>query len=209
MMSRDSTTSNVRAIVEEGMIQKVGRGNSILFWHDSWCDCGPLKGSFPRLFLLSMQRYAFINQVGEWHVGQWSWKLRWRRALYDWEIEEANTLERLIEQHCPQSEVADGVCWRGSTDVAYPMKRIAGKLHSPSPPTPILPKSALLNIWKNCVPPRAKLTLWLANLERLKTGDLLVEKGIIDAQQALCPFCNLAMESNSHALLLGVHGWRS
>lgn len=32
LMSNVPSTSNVRAIVEEGMLQKVGRGNSILFF---------------------------------------------------------------------------------------------------------------------------------------------------------------------------------
>ena len=45
------------------------------------------------------------------------------------------------------------------------------------------------------------MSVWLASLERLKTGDFLLEKGIIDSQRATCPFCNTATELNSHILL--------
>lgn len=44
------------------------------------------------------------------------------------------------------------------------------------------------------------MTLWFALMGKLKTGDFLVEKGILVAQHALYPFCNLEVESNSHIL---------
>lgn len=49
--------------------------------------------------------------------------------------------------------------------------------------------------------------MWLAYLEKLKTGDKLVEKGIIEPQHALCPFCSLEMESNSHILFSCMFSW--
>ena len=43
--------------------------------------------------------------------------------------------------------------------------------------------------------PRARLTLWMANLEKLKIGDFLVEKGIINLPEAMCPFLWLGIEN--------------
>ena len=57
------------------------------------------------------------------------------------------------------------------------------------------------------IPPRAQLYVWMENLEKLKTGDFLAEKGIIDFQQAICPFCNLEVESNSHILFTCRFSW--
>ena len=36
---------------------------------------------------------------------------------------------------------------------------------------------------------------------------MLLEKGIIDPQQALCPFCNLEIETNSHMLFTCSFSW--
>lgn len=72
MMSEDIDTSRIRVIIEDGMLLNVGSGDSILFSHDRWCDVGPLKGAFPRLFSLSTQKNLFINQIGVWNDGVWS-----------------------------------------------------------------------------------------------------------------------------------------
>ena len=85
MMKNDVLTSKIRTTIEEGMILSVGSGNSILFWHDKWCDQGPLKDAFPRLYSISTQKNNFITHMGYWHEGYWAWTLSWRRNLYDWE----------------------------------------------------------------------------------------------------------------------------
>ena len=51
------------------------------------------------------------------------------------------------------------------------------------------------------------MTIWLAHLEKLKTGDSLMDKGIITPQQALCPFCSLEVETNSHVLFTCTFSW--
>lgn len=79
-------TVKIRSIIEDGLILKVGNGESILFWHDRWCDGGPLKVVFPRLFSISSQKNCFISQMGYWQEGSWKWCLSWRRTLFDWEI---------------------------------------------------------------------------------------------------------------------------
>lgn len=66
LISNDEVTSKIRSIVEEGMMLSVGCGASILFWHDKWCEGGPLKRLFPSLFAVSSQKNLFINQMGHW-----------------------------------------------------------------------------------------------------------------------------------------------
>ena len=75
--------------------------------------------------------------------------------------------------------------------------------------TPTLPKPIVNIVWHNFTPLRAKLAVWLANLEKLKTGDFLVEKGIISPQEAVCPYCNLEIETNSHILFTCRFAWSS
>ena len=151
MLSDDVGTSKIRTIIEEGMLLNVGCGDSILFWHDRWCEAGPLKGAFPRLFTLSLQKNLFINKMDDWNEGTWSWNIRWRRVLYDWKNEEVLRLENLIEQKMPRKKTADGVYWRASGNYSFPSKSIVDKVYESS--VPILSKPIINTIWQNCVPP--------------------------------------------------------
>ena len=66
LLSNDTDTSKIRAIIEEGMIVRVGNGDSVHFWHDNWCEAGILKGTFPRLFAISLQKNLLVSQMGVW-----------------------------------------------------------------------------------------------------------------------------------------------
>ena len=205
LVGNDPDTVKVRTIIEEGMVLRVGDGSSIRFWHDKWCEAGILKCTFPRFFALSLQRNAQINQMGEWTENSWVWNLQWRRPLYDWEIEDVRILQHIVQQHGPKWDTQDGVLWQRTEVASYPTKCINAKFNETM-------CSSLSNviapiIWKNFIPPRAKLTVWLANMEKLKTGDFLVEKGIVSPQNAWCPFCRNELESNSHIIFACRFAW--
>ena len=109
LMSNEATTSKIRSIIEEDMIIKVGNGTSVRFWHDRWCETGILKRIFPRLHAISPQKNCFISQMGHWIDEAWTWNLEWRRALYEWEQHEVNTLRHHIEHKGPNIEMGDSV----------------------------------------------------------------------------------------------------
>ena len=71
----------------------------------------------------------------------------------------------------------DGVYWKHTGSLCYPIKSIGAKINESCNPS--LPKPIINMVWRKFIPPRAQLSVWLANLEKLKTGDFLVEKGII------------------------------
>ncbi|XP_057538031.1 uncharacterized protein LOC130815560 [Amaranthus tricolor] len=143
--------------------------------------------------------------MGEWFGNSWVWNLQWRRLLYDWEIEDLRGLEHMIQLNEPKRDTEDGVLWHSTEVASYPTKCIYAKFNDS--PGSSLPNSIAPIIWKNFIPPRAKLTIWLANQEKLKTGDFLVEKGIITQQNAWCPFCRNEIESNSHILFVCRFAW--
>ena len=91
--------------------------------------------------------------------------------------------------------------------MVYPTKSIIAKINESF--TPSLTKPIINIIWTKFIPPRVKLAVWLENLEKLKTGDFLVEKGIIDPPEAACPFCSTDMESNSHILFSCRFAWNT
>ncbi|XP_057520751.1 uncharacterized protein LOC130801015 [Amaranthus tricolor] len=204
-MNNDADTVKIRSIVEEGMILRVGDGGSILFWHDRWCKEGVLKLLHPRLFAISLQKQALICQMGEWIGNSWEWRLEWRRSLYDWEIDEVNSLQHIIAQFGPKTDTRDGVSWKHSEVVSYPTKDIVTALTVNRAPS--LPKSVVSLVWKSFISPRAKLVVWLANQGKLKTGELLVGKGIISPLDSICPFCSTEIESITHLLFVCRFSW--
>ena len=156
---------------------------------------------------MSLQKNHLIIDIGTWNEGSWSWNLRWRRNLYEWEYDDALRLKHLIEQITLSLGMAEVVYWKFSGKLYFPVRSIVAQVYDSVAPT--LPKSITNIVWQKYIPPRAQLSIWLANLEKLKTGDLLMEKGIVSAQQAMCPFCNMVIESNSHILFTCSFSWNS
>ena len=72
LLSNDAKTSRIRSVIEEGMLVRVGNGNSVRFWHDRWSEVGMLKRAFPRLYTISLQKNLLISQMGEWQEGSWA-----------------------------------------------------------------------------------------------------------------------------------------
>lgn len=206
LMSNDAATKKVREIVEQGMSCAIGDGRSIRFWHDKWASVGPLRRAFQRLFMVSSQGDAMVNQMGNWVDNEWVWHLSWRRRLYDWEKEDLERLNLLLEQAKPVVNGIDSVNWHGTHYEKFPIKEIVDRLYESD--APMLPKAITSYIWSIKVPPRVHLTIWMASLEKLKTGDLLVSLGLLDRGQALCPFCAEEVESNRHVLFTCTVSWR-
>lgn len=98
----------------------------------------------------------------------------------------------------PKTGESDGICWHGNEYNKFPIKRIMDKLYASS--AAILPVSMSSLLWKIKAPPRTLIVIWLAGLQKLKTGDFLVEKGLLDTINALCPLYNAELETNSHVL---------
>ena len=114
-------------------------------------------------------------------------------------------LQHIIAQIGPKRYKKDGVFWKHSEVVSYPTKDITTELSMPLAPS--LPKSVVSFVWQKFIPPRAKLVVWLANKEKLKTGELLVEKGIISPLDASCPLSSTEIESISHLLFVCKFSW--
>lgn len=104
-----------------------------------------------------------------------------------------------------KNDKSDGICWHGNECNKFPIKRIMDNLYTLS--APALPMSISSLIWRIKAPPRASIVIWLACLEKLKTGDFLVGKGLLDTSNALCPLCNAEFKTNSHILFSCSFSW--
>jgi len=58
---------------------KVGSGEKVCFWEDTWAASKPLRETFSRLFSLSLDKGFKVAEVGVWEDTQWNWMLGWRR----------------------------------------------------------------------------------------------------------------------------------
>jgi hypothetical protein len=65
--------------------KKLGSGNSIKFWKDTWLGDQSLEQRFPRLFSISTQQDETVREMGSRTNGVWRWRWRWRRELFVWE----------------------------------------------------------------------------------------------------------------------------
>lgn len=109
-----------------------------------------MKRIFPRLFGVSMQKSCSILQMGSWHDNIWSWNLRWRRALYEWELEDVARLENILVAIAPRQGCTDGVSSYGLSPASFPIKSIVAKVYEDF--RPILSKNTINIIWLNQTP---------------------------------------------------------
>lgn len=58
----------------------------------------------------------------------------------------------------------------------------------------------LSSVWKHIAPPKVKFFVWLALEESITTRSVLIRRGVISADQNLCPLCNVDAENPNHLL---------
>jgi hypothetical protein len=71
----------------QNISRRVKSGSTTRFWKDAWLGPSPLCVCFPRLFSISTQKDAMINEVWVVREEVGRWELDWRRRLFVWEEE--------------------------------------------------------------------------------------------------------------------------
>ena len=75
------------AEVSKQFIWKLGRGDQILSWEDSWVDDGiTLKEKYLQLYRISLQRLQTVADLGSFYESGWEWKFSSRQNLFDNEM---------------------------------------------------------------------------------------------------------------------------
>lgn len=72
---------------DRGMKWNIGVGDKTRFWVDSWVDGNCLANLFPRLYLISEQKFEVVGKMGSWRDERWCWEIWWRRELFEWKRE--------------------------------------------------------------------------------------------------------------------------
>ncbi|MCH92906.1 putative non-LTR retroelement reverse transcriptase, partial [Trifolium medium] len=84
--------------VLEKIVRRLGNGALTSFWNVIWVGDSSLRVRFPRLFSLSLQKEATVNEVVlASENGLCVWNFVWRRPLFQWEEESVSRLLELLE----------------------------------------------------------------------------------------------------------------
>ena len=175
---------------------KVGRGDQILFWEDSWVDEGiPLKDQFPELYRISSQRNHKVADVGSFSENGWDWNLSWRRYLFDNEMEIASKFIDQISAIRLNTNLKDTWVWRAEANGIFSTKYAYQVIKAEQPYEG--QHLGFHQLWEIKIPSRALSFAWRLLWDRLPTKDNLAKRQIqIDSD--LCPFCHSQPESASH-----------
>ncbi|KAH1193678.1 hypothetical protein GmHk_19G054670 [Glycine max] len=93
---------------------KMGRGDQMLFSEDGWAEDGiPLKDQFPeRQKLMHLQSRFKLIEVIMWVEKGWEWNFKWRRHLFDRELEMADCFLNDVAGSCIQIHKKDEWIWK-------------------------------------------------------------------------------------------------
>ena len=105
------------------MVWKVGGGDKVKFWADKWLGADSnLQQQFNQLFLISGQQNNTISNMGRFSQGQWSWDLKWRWNLFDYEQDIAVAFMETINNIQFQPHLQDTMLWKADSSSVYSTK---------------------------------------------------------------------------------------
>ncbi|KAH1230119.1 TNF receptor-associated factor 1b [Glycine max] len=183
-------------IIQQNMAWKVGCGDQIKFWQDTWLGEGcTLQQKYNPLYIISRQQHLSISKMGKFSQGAWIWDLKWRRHLFDHEHELAIAFMDDISAMPIQQHLQDSMLWKAEPNGLYSTKSAYRLLMSSISPVPH--RDILQNLWKLKIPPRAAVFSWRLLLDRLPTRANLLRRNV-HIQDTLCPLCGTHQEEAGH-----------
>ncbi|CAM8953600.1 unnamed protein product [Rhodiola kirilowii] len=194
--------SEVALALKEGLKLKLGDGCKTSFWHDTWLGDEALKIRYPKLYqLLSLNSLATVGEMDFWEGGFWSWQLRFRRPLYQWEETSRRELESGLSHIQLKSHVDDRMVGTYSSDGLFSsnsLMKAALAIRSNKKKWENLP----FQLWSGLAPPKVEMFIWRVFLDGLPSKVALQRRRILRREEDLvCVLCNSEQETADHLLL--------
>lgn len=187
IMEVNSGSSMRFDVIKLGLGVLLGNGENILFWEDQWAGDRCFKKYFPRLFTLCENKKGLVYEFGECVNDRWQWKLKFRRRLFQWEIELEAELMRILSHMSPSINREDRVVWKPVTTVKFSTASYVQSIEN------LVWGDALdlaSRVWRGLAPPKVEVFCWFAVNEKLPTMDFLSSRNCWSAQASnLCKFC--------------------
>lgn len=158
MKSRDSVRWDLAA--------QVGKGKNILFWEEVWVLDIPLRLEFPSLFnLCKLQKEVVAD-----HWAGDGWRTNCRRPLGSDDMHE---WERLMDifGNVYLSEREDTFTWILEKSGQYSTKSMYRRLSFRG-----MVNRRMVKLWRNKIPMKIRVFMWLVMQGRLQTGSNLQKK---------------------------------
>ncbi|KAJ0577283.1 putative RNA-directed DNA polymerase [Helianthus annuus] len=78
---------------------EVGKGDTVRFWYDKWCQGCRLKDQFPSIYTISKGKHGLVSEFYNRGSGGITWELKWiRRPSSAVELDELQRIMRLLGQ---------------------------------------------------------------------------------------------------------------
>jgi hypothetical protein len=189
----------------DAIVRRLGNGLSTRFWVDIWIGETPLCVKFPRLFSLSLQKLECIRDVVEIGEGEsCSWKLLWRRSLFQWEEESVVQLMDTIENMSFFNE-DDKWCWKVNPEGCFTVKTAYEALLREIVPGTLLGPWELKifsSIWDSPAPSKVLVFSRQLLYDRVPTNDNVLLRGIINHDMGdNCVWCLDSPETSRHLFM--------
>jgi len=177
---------------------KVGDGSSIYFWHDRWCDDGPLRDTFPGLFVLAQTEMPQLQIIGIEHLVP----LVGRPSLFGMVfLMMTLVIFNKLDRHRLGDSSQDSTKWDLNPKGDFTMKSyyLHLLLNSPSQHFPFEGGFPYSLIWRSLAPSKVSFFVWEATRGKILTCDNLQRRGLILVNS--CFMCKENMETGDHLLL--------
>ena len=138
-----------------------------------------------------------MNEVGEWEDSAWQWKIRWRRARFEWEVPLEADLTHQISQVSLSRERKDVQIWGGEDTGVFSVNSAYRYL---TKQTRNSQQEVFISLWKTKALPNVITTAWRALLGRLPTRVNLRRRGGL-LSSTICVFCHTKEETCQHIFL--------
>nr|GEX82242.1 RNA-directed DNA polymerase, eukaryota [Tanacetum cinerariifolium] len=168
--------------------QKIGIGEDILFWKDSWHSDLPLMNLFPRVLALEIVKDATV--AGKFSDSSFSTTFRRcpRGGVEQYQFDSmCSNLDEVILSHSRDK-------WAWSLD---PAEEFSVKSARDFIDDLMLPKECTATRWIKCIPLKINIFAWRVYLDKLPTRVNISLRGI-DIPNIMCPICNSSLESTNH-----------
>ncbi|GMI85885.1 hypothetical protein like AT4G29090 [Hibiscus trionum] len=182
---------------------QIGDGKFIAFWQDKWLGDAPLMFSFPRIFALSSNRYGKVVDYGTKLQWGWEWRIDHRRILFDWEVDQWNSLMNLLNNVKSDGFELDCLVWTGSADGSFSVKNGFKTVMVQDSNNSFWRKY----VWQKLAPPKVEAFVWQSAWGRIPVRSELRKRGLTSLSDIRCPLCQEDVETVSHLLFTCKISW--
>ncbi|KAF5800069.1 putative reverse transcriptase zinc-binding domain-containing protein [Helianthus annuus] len=159
---------------------KLGSGDSIRFWLDSWACDSPLKDLFPALFRLESDKFCCVRDRFDGESSSYSGRWNWSKPL-----------DRLLSGKAPSGS-RDRWVWDGGKNGEFSVREVKHFLKSGYDFS-----NYFRFIWSKWVPKKCNILLWRAEMGRIATTDALIKRNCF-SRNNVCSLCEDGEESAEH-----------